>query len=445
VSALIDAGVLFVKDASQDADILVPCASWMGKIGRALKRGGSMQELGEALQRSAPRISNERATRLAGWIASHSSDAPHELLEYARVKDVDVVALLRRAVAGCADIAVACAYDRMVIECGVSTCIMDDTADIAVVRKPSPHAGRELCDKIRRVVSVVGKKQCAEYSDVCGEWSSCHAHMPSLAWPITDWLLSESSATVDWSSAEVGKEVERCGMLHERRAAVLGVSLDLWGLAYDASMDARFVSGTDLRVNSPSANALYSRCRGEAERRWGKEQHENVWEHLEAGHREMQRAIVASAAALSSGEGIQDIQIAASTSMLHVVAALEIGFHHWSSHAMRELQLSARDPDIVALLSSDVVFDSFVVVKDQRANVLMDHAEGFQRFTHTWGAIVACKSLFLTMREMLNVSKHAGLLQVEVSVCCVFVGEVIITCWCVCSVWQIWWDCITLH
>ena len=51
------------------------------------------------------------------------------------MKDVDVVALLRRAVAGCADIAVACAYDRVVIEHGGSTCIMDDTADIAVVRK----------------------------------------------------------------------------------------------------------------------------------------------------------------------------------------------------------------------------------------------------------------------------------------------------------------------
>ena len=53
------------------------------------------------------------------------------------------------------------------------------------------------------------------------------------------------------------------------------------------------------------------------------------------------------------------------------------------------------------------------------ANVLMEHADGFQRFTHTWDAIVACKSLFLTMREMLNESKHAGLMQVEVSV---FVG-----------------------
>ena len=226
---------------------------------------------------------------------------------------------------------------------------------------------------------------------------------------------------------------------------MLGVSLDLWGLAYDASMDARFVSGTHLRVNSPSANALYLRCRGEAERRWGKEQHENVWEHLEAGHREMQRAIVASAAALSSDGGVEDIQTAASTSMLHVVAALEIGFHHWSSHAMRELQLSAHDSGIAETLSSDVVFDSFVMVKDRRANVLMDHAEGFQRFTHTWNAIVACKSLFLTMREMLNESKHAGLLQVEVSVCCVFVSEMIITCWCVCSVWQIWWNCITLY
>ena len=141
-----------------------------------------------------------------------------------------------------------------------------------------------------------------------------------------------------------------------------------------------------------------------------------MWEHLEAGHREMQRAIVASAAALSSGEGIQDIQTAASTSMLHVVAALEIGFHHWSSHAMRELQLSARDPEIMALLSSNVMFDSFVVVKDRRAKVLMDHVEGFQRFPHTWNAILACKSLFLAMREMLNESKHAGLLQVEVSV-----------------------------
>ena len=48
--------------------------------------------------------------------------------------------------------------------------------------------------------------------------------------------------------------------------------------------------------------------------------------------------------------------------------------HHWSSHAMRELQLSARDPDIVALLSSDVVFDSFVVVKSR---ALMDHARVF--------------------------------------------------------------------
>ena len=263
---------------------------------------------------------------------------------------------------------------------------------------------------------MVGEKQCAEYGNAVEEWSSCHAHMPSLAWPITDWLLSESAVTVDWSSAEVGKGVERCGMLHERRAALSGVSLDLWGLAYDASMDARFVSDTHLRVNSPSANALYLRCRGEAERRWGEEQSENVWQHLEAGHREMQRAIVASAVALSSGEGIQDIQTAASTSMLHVVAALEIGFHHWSSHAMRELQLSAHDSEIVALLSSNVVLDSFVVVKDRRAEVLMDHAEGFQRFRHTWEAILACKSLFLTMREMLNESKHAGLLQVEVSV-----------------------------
>ena len=133
-------------------------------------------------------------------------------------------------------------------------------------------------------------------------------------------------------------------------------------------------------------------------------------------------------------EAFEDIQTAASTTMLHVVAALEIGFHHWSSHAMRELQLSARDPDIVALLSSDVVFDSFVVVKDRRANVLMDHAEGFQRFTHTWDAIVACKSLFLTMREMSIKCKHTGLLQVEVSVS---VDEMIITCCCVCSVWQI--------
>ena len=73
----------------------------------------------------------------------------------------------------------------------------------------------------------------------------------------------------------------------------------------------------------------------------------------------------------------------------------------------------------MALLSSDVVFDSFVVVKDRRANVLMDHAEGFQRFSHTWRVIIVCTSLFLTMREMLNESKHAGLLQVEVSV---FVG-----------------------
>ena len=192
------------------------------------------------------------------------------------------------------------------------------------------------------------------------------------------------------------------------------MSLDLWGLAYDASMDARFVCDTHLRVNSPSANALYSRCRGEAERRW--EGRGNVWEHLEAGHREMQRAIVASAVALSSGEGIEDIQTAASTSMLHVAAALEIVFHHLSSNAMRDLQLSARDPDIVALLSSDVVFDSFVVVKDRRANGLMDHAESFRRCAHTWDSIVACKSLFLTMREMLNESKHAGLLQVEVSV-----------------------------
>ena len=146
--------------------------------------------------------------------------------------------------------------------------------------------------------------------------------------------------------------------------------------------------------------------------------------------------------ALSSGEGIEDIQTAASTSMLHVVAALEIGFHHWSSHAMRELQLSARDSEIAAFLSSNVVLDSFVVVKDRRAEVLMDHAEGFKRFSHTWGAILACKSLFLTIREMLNVSKHAGLLQVEVSVS---VDEMIITCCCVCSVWQIWWGCITLY
>ena len=306
--------------------------------------------------------------------------------------------------------------------------------------KTSPHVGRELCDEIRGVVSVIDKKQCAEYGNVVEEWSSCHAHMPSLAWPITDWLLSESAVTVDWSSAEVGKEVERCGMLHERRAALSGVSLDLWGLAYDASMNARFMSGTNLRVNSLSANALYSRCRGEAERRWG-EKHKAVWEHLEAGHREMQRAIVTSAVALSSGEGIQDIQTAASTSMLHVVAALEIGFHHWSSHAMRELQLSARDSEIVTLLSSDVVLDSFVVVKDRRAKVLMDHAEGFQRFCHTWEAILACKSLFLTIREMLIKCKHTGLLQVEVSV---FVGEMMIMCCCVCAVWQIWWDRIAL-
>ena len=119
-----------VKDASQDVDILVPCASWRSKIARALKRGDSMQELGEALQRAVPRISNERATRLAGWIASHSSDAPHELLEYAKVKDVHVVALLRRAVAGCAEITVACTRDRVVAEHGGSTCIVDDTGTL---------------------------------------------------------------------------------------------------------------------------------------------------------------------------------------------------------------------------------------------------------------------------------------------------------------------------
>ena len=78
-----------------------------------------------------------------------------------------------------------------------------------------------------------------------------------------------------------------------------------------------------------------------------------------------------------------------------------------------------------------MVFDSFVVVKDRRAKVLMDHVEGFQRFCHTWEAILACKSLFLTMREMLIKCKHTGLLQVEVSV---FMGEVMITGCCVCSV-----------
>ena len=40
-------------------------------------------------------------------------------------------------------------------------------------------------------------------------------------------------------------------------------------------------------------------------------------------------------------------------------------------------------------------------------------------------------------REMLNESKHAGLLQVEVGM---FVSEMMITCCCVCSVLQIWWD-----
>ena len=127
--------------------------------------------------------------------------------------------------------------------------------------------------------------------------------------------------------------------------------------------------------------------------------------------------------ALSSGEGIEDIRIATSALMLHVVAALEIGFHHWSLRAMQELQLSARDSEIKALLSGDVVLDSFLVVKDPRQNVLMDHGEGFQRFVHAWDAIIACKTLFLRTREMLNESKHAGLLQVEVSV---FVGEVIV-------------------
>ena len=58
-----------------------------------------------------------------------------------------------------------------------------------------------------------------------------------------------------------------------------------------------------------------------------------------------------------------------------------------------------------------------------KQNVLMDHGEGFQRFVHAWDAIIACKTLFLRTREMLNESKHAGLLQVEVSV---FVGEVIV-------------------
>ena len=249
VSSLIDAEVLCFKDASQDVDILVPCASWRGKIARALKRGDSMQELGEALQRAVPRISNERATRLAGWIASHSSDAPPELLEYARVKDVDVVALLRRAVAGCADIAVACARDRMVVERGA--CVVDDTKKIVVQPASSHPEHHELCDAIRRVVNVIGKKQCAEYGDLAKDWSLRHAHEPSIAWPITDWLMFRAG-TVDWSSAEVGVEVERCGMLNEKRAAASGVVMDMWDHAYDASLDARFVGDTHLRANSPS-------------------------------------------------------------------------------------------------------------------------------------------------------------------------------------------------
>ena len=103
---------------------------------------------------------------------------------------------------------------------------------------------------------------------------------------------------------------------------------------------------------------------------------------------------------------------------------------HWRTlQVYRQLKLLKSPTEIVALLSSNVVLDSFVVVKDRRVKVLMDHVEGFQRFRHTWEAILACKSLFLTIREMLNISKHAGLLQVEVSA---FVDEMMITCCCVC-------------
>ena len=266
-----------MKDALRDADILVPCASWIGKIGRALKRGDSMQDLGEALRRAVPRISNERATRLAGWIASHSLDAPPELVEYAKVKDVDVVALLRRAVVGCADIALACARDSMVVERGA--CVLDDTKKIVVKLTSSHPEHHKLCDAIRWVVNVIGKKQCAEYGNLAKDWSLRHAHEPSIAWPITDWLISRA-CTVDWSSAEVGVEVERCGVLNEKRAAVSGGVMDMWGHAYDASLDARFVGDTHLLANSPIGKAVYSRCRGEAERRWGVEQSENVWDHL---------------------------------------------------------------------------------------------------------------------------------------------------------------------
>ena len=134
------------------------------------------------------------------------------------------------------------------------------------------------------MINVISGGQREEYEKWRG-WKELHECDVSLAWPITDWLLSETSC-IDWSAANLMEQGNRSGKLHEDRARASGLSLDMWGLAYDASINARFVDDTSLRANTPSAIALFNRCRGEYERRWNND----VWQHLEASHRELQRA-----------------------------------------------------------------------------------------------------------------------------------------------------------
>ena len=81
----------------------------------------------------------------------------------------------------------------------------------------------------------------------------------------------------------------------------------------------------------------------------GEEQNENVWGHLEAGHREMQRAMLQVLWHCQVVEALRTFKRCVHNNVACCRCAGD-EFHHWSSHAMRGLQLSARDPDIVALL-----------------------------------------------------------------------------------------------
>ena len=405
IDTLIDEGIL--NTSMDDCDILAISDVWMDRITRVVDGGEKIEEVGAEIS-ARTGIHKSRATRLSCWIIAHHPKCPQRISRHFQRSQVDVVDLLKRAVVGCAEIALACAKDRLSVEHG---------AHVDLLSSPVPSSFTFCMDsmpeEIRQMINVISGGQREEYENVAEYWKELHECDVSLAWPITDWLLSEVSG-IDWSAANLMEQANRCGKLHEVRAKASGLCLDMWGLAYDASINARFVDHTSLRVNSPSAIALFNRCRGEYERRWN----DDVWEHLEASHRELQRAMVASATLVSCGGRREDVRIAASTTMLHVVAALEIGFHRWTNRAMRRLRDREDSLDRcvrVALDDPSMKFTSFLTDK-RGTGVLFTHEDGFQQFSHVWGAVMDCKSLFMKTRGLLNSSKHSMLIDVKVEV-----------------------------